>query len=175
MKIEQPATHLDHMIRQTRQHHMQLSSMADLKSNALLTIASIVITLSIRNTMIEPFKWAAIVLIVFCLMTVMLASYATMPKMRLRAGLVPAEARGAGFNLLFFGDFVGLGYDDFEDAMKYVMKDPDRTYEAQIKDIYMLGRYLADKKYRFLRAAYLTFMTGIVTSGGVLLLTTILN
>ena len=57
MKIEQPATHLDHMIRQTRQHHMQLSSMADLKSNALLTLASIVITLSIRNTMVQPFKW----------------------------------------------------------------------------------------------------------------------
>ena len=124
--------------------------------------------------MIEPFKWASIVLIVFCLMTVMLASYATMPKMRLRTGSAPAEVSGAGFNLLFFGDFVGLGYDEFEDAMKHVIKDPDRTYQAQIKDIYMLGRYLADKKYRFLRAAYLTFITGIVASGGVLVLTAIL-
>lgn len=60
---------------------MQLSSMADLKSNALLTLASIVITLSIRDTMIEPFKWAAIVLIVFCLMTVMLASYADLSRL----------------------------------------------------------------------------------------------
>ena len=38
MKINQPGAHLDHMMRQTRIHHVQLSSMADIKANMLLTL-----------------------------------------------------------------------------------------------------------------------------------------
>ena len=39
MTIHQPGAHLDHMIRQTRIHHVQLSSMADIKANMLLTVS----------------------------------------------------------------------------------------------------------------------------------------
>ena len=48
MEIKQPGTHIDHMVRQTRMHHVQLSSMADMKANILLTMASVVFTLSVR-------------------------------------------------------------------------------------------------------------------------------
>jgi hypothetical protein len=41
MEIRQPAVHLDHMIRQTRAHHVQLSSMADMKANMMLTYLSV--------------------------------------------------------------------------------------------------------------------------------------
>ena len=34
MKIEHPGAHLDHLMRQTRSHHEELSSMADLKAVA---------------------------------------------------------------------------------------------------------------------------------------------
>src|SRR5690606_5988176 len=45
MKINQPGGHLDQMMRQTRSHHVQLSSMADMKANFLLTMSAVVITL----------------------------------------------------------------------------------------------------------------------------------
>jgi hypothetical protein len=46
MEIKQGGSHLDHLVRQTRMHHTQLSSMADMKANMLLTITSVVITLA---------------------------------------------------------------------------------------------------------------------------------
>jgi hypothetical protein len=51
MKIQQPGAHYDHMLRQTRIHHVQLSSMADIKANMLLTMSSLVVTLCVPATM----------------------------------------------------------------------------------------------------------------------------
>ena len=48
MKINQPLTHLDRMICQTGIHHIQLSSMAGIKANMALILASLLILLSIR-------------------------------------------------------------------------------------------------------------------------------
>ena len=169
MSIEQPSGQLDQLIRQTRQHHIQLSAMADLKANMLLTIASVVITLSVRYTITFPFQWAAAVLIAFCFITLLLATYATMPKLHLRSRPAPNSSCGEAFNLLFFGDFAALGYDQFVEEMEEMMSDPGRAYRAQLKDIYTLGRYLAEKKYRYVRFAYFTFIIGLVSSGAVLI------
>ena len=80
MEIKQRGSHLDHLVRQTRMHHSQLSSMADMKANMLLTMASVVITLSVRYVTEPHLKWATTVLIFFCLLTIGLATYAVMPK-----------------------------------------------------------------------------------------------
>jgi hypothetical protein len=45
-----------------------------------------------------------------------------------------------------------------------MMNDPSKTYEAQVREIYTLGVFLAAKKYRFLRFAYLTFVMGLFVS-----------
>jgi len=72
--------------------------------------------------------------------------------------------RTPGFNLLFFGDFVRLPYREFETAMEEVMNNTSLSYEVQIKELYTLGMFLAKKKYRFLRLAYITFMIGAFAS-----------
>jgi len=165
MEIKQRGSHLDHLVRQTRMHHTQLSSMADMKANMLLTLASVVITLSVRYITEPPFKWAISVLILFCLMTVGLATYAVMPKLPfLRKKESTDHIRTPGFNLLFFGDFVRLSYQQFETAMEEVMNNTSLSYGVQINELYTLGTFLAQKKYRFLRLAYITFMTGAFAS-----------
>jgi len=165
MEIKQPGTHLDHMVRQTRMHHVQLSSMADMKANILLTMASVVFTLSVRYITEPQLKWATIVLIVFCLLTIVLASYSVMPKTHLfsKSG-EQSKAKKSNFNLLFFGDFVSLEYDEFEAAMEEVMNDPVRTYQVQLQEIYTLGVYMAEQKYRFLQLAYTAFIVGVFAS-----------
>ncbi len=47
MPIHEPANYLDQLIRQTRQHHVALSTTADQKANMLLTMSSVVLTLSL--------------------------------------------------------------------------------------------------------------------------------
>lgn len=171
MKIDQPGAHLDQMMRQTRQHHVQLSAMADLKANMLLTMSSIIITLTATNLHRPNFRCAGMVLIAFCLLTIGLAAFVAMPKIAtlFRAGPKP-DVNNHTFNLLFFGDFARLDYPEYEAAMEKMMNNPSLAYEAQVREVYTLGVFLAQKKYRYLRFAYLSFFIGLVASGVVMLI-----
>jgi hypothetical protein len=170
----QPGNHLDQLIRQTRAHHVQLSSMADLKANMLLTMASIVVTLAAPQAMRAGSQWSLLVLITFSLITILLAAYAVMPKLPLHLGPIEnstPDVKSPGFNLLFFGDFTRLTYDEFSREMNEAMADPQRSYELQLREIYTLGQFLAQTKYRYLRLAYATFITGLLLSFLTLLFT----
>jgi len=163
MKISEPGGHLDQLIRQTRAHHVHLSSMADLKANMLLTMASIVVTLAAPQTLNAASRFPLYVLIGFCVITILLAAYAVMPKLPIIHGHASErEQHSRFFNLLFFGDFIGMTYEEFSAEMERMMNDPSLAYEAQVREIYTLGLFLANKKYRYLRLAYLSFITGIL-------------
>lgn len=155
-------------MRQTRAHHVQLSAMADAKANMLLTVAAVVSTLAVSYLQRPHFRWAAVVLIGFCTLTVVLAIYAAMPKLNLpiRAGK-PRDPSDPRFNVLFFGDFLHLSQKEYEQAMEEVLNDPSRAYQAQVREVYVLGQYLAQKKYRYVRLAYYSFLTGILASSAV--------
>lgn len=165
MKITQPGGHLDQMLRQSRAHHVQLSAMADAKANMLMTLSALLVTLSAPHVFKPDFTWPFLVLIVFCLVTVALAAYAVMPKNPpWQSDDAPPDVNDVKFNLLFFGDFIRLDYAQYEAAMESMMNDPSRAYEAQVRELYVLGSFLARKKYRYLRLAYLFFLTGLFAS-----------
>ena len=164
MKVQQAGSHLDHMLRQTRVHHTQLSSMADIKANMLLTISAVLVTLVSSHLMTPVFRWPAMILIVSCLLTIFFAIYTVMPKLPSGAEAKAKDPASPAFNLLFFGDFAQMPYAEFEGAMEKVLNDPSATYEVQVREIYTLGVFLAQKKYRFLKMAYLTFLLGLIAS-----------
>jgi hypothetical protein len=165
MKIQQAGSHLDHMLRQTRIHHVQLSVMADMKANGLMTIAGLMLTFSAPFIVREQFRFAVVALMISSLLTIVLATFAVMPgtPFRIKKKARPDVSRPK-FNLLFFGNFVSMEYEQFAAAMEEMMNDPSKTYEAQVREIYLLGVFLAAKKYRFLRCAYLAFVSGLVIS-----------
>ncbi len=110
MNIVKPGAHLDHMLRTTRLHHVQLSNMADVKANMMLTISSVLLTLSIPYTMKPELKWAALILIAFCLLTIILAAYAVMPKLpfSVKSGPRP-DISDPFFNILILWRFCAFG------------------------------------------------------------------
>lgn len=168
MKIANPSSLLDHFLRQTRIHHVQLSAMADVKANMLLTVASVVLTFTVRYLADPAFQWAALTLILTCMATIIAAIYSTMP--RVLARRPGGKAPGAGdpnFNPLFFGTFVHMSFEEYCDTMEEAMNDPDRSVELMVREIYTLGSFLAHQKYRYLRWAYLIFLFGMLTSGAV--------
>jgi len=178
MKIDEPGGHIDQLLRQTRAHHVQLSQMADIKANMLLTVSMLVITFTAPRITDPTLRWAAMIVCGSCLATVILAAYAVMPKIVLpkfkRASNTPPakpDVKSPGFNLLFFGDFARLSYDEFEQAMEEAMNDPTETYRAKLREIYTMGQFLAQQKYRFIRLAYTTFIVGLVASGIALVVT----
>jgi hypothetical protein len=173
MKIITPGNEINYLLQQTRVHHMQLSTMADLKANMLLTMASIVVTLAAPQVMKAGSQLPLVVLIAFSLLTILLAAYAVMPKLPFTGReATPTDVQSPQFNLLFFGDFTGMTYAQFETEMERVMNDPSLVYQAQVREIYTLGVFLAQKKYRYLRLAYTTFILGLFASTITLLLTT---
>ena len=158
--IDRPAGHLDQMIRQTRAHHVSLSSLADLKASVLLTTAALVVPLTLRLTARPELRIAAFVMIGASLLTVLLAGYGTMPKFGLRRERVA----GRRLELLFFGDFADLEYEEYLQRMQDVMNDASRVYEIQLFELYQLGQYLEKAKYRYIRYAYIAFIGGVLSS-----------
>ena len=150
--------------------------MADVKANILLTMASVVLTLSIRYISDPQLKWPIVILIACCLLTIVLATYAVMPKLpaRLKPGKHP-DVTSDHFNPLFFGDFARLTFDEFQTAMLGIMETPRDAYLVQIREIYLLGMFLARKKYRFVRLAYISFIAGFLASGIAIISLTILG
>ena len=160
-----PANHLDQLLRQTRMHHMQLSSMADVKANIMLTLAAVVTTFSIGYLSDPVLRWPVVVLILFCVVTIFFAAYAVMPK--LNFDYRPDNYQHC--NILFFGNFMNLNYEEFAEIMEEVMQSPERAYEAQVREVYELGAYLGYQKYRYVRLAYQSFLVGLVSAGLVFL------
>lgn len=143
--------------------------MADLKANGLMTISAIMLTFSAPFVAREQFKAAVIVLMISSLATIVLAIITVLPgpPLRLRKGEV-IDVSQPGFNLLFFGCFAPMNYAQFAEAMEDMMNDASKSYEVQVREIFTLGKFLAVKKFRFLRLAYLTFATGLFISLSVL-------
>jgi hypothetical protein len=162
-KIERPGSHLDHMLRAAQMHLVQLSAMADSKANMLLTMSSVVMTLSMPQLLKDAHLWPLIILVAACLLTICLATYAVMPKLPPLTHTLP-DVNSPQFNPLFFGDFTRISQEKFESTMETIMNDHSRTYGAQVRELYLLGTFLAKKKYRFLRLAYFSFISGLIAS-----------
>jgi len=88
--------------------------MADVKANMMLTASSLIVTFSIRYLM-EPFLVIpTLVLITFCVITILLAIYTTMPKFPPRGQPEKKpDTLSPTFNLLFFGSFADLDGEEY--------------------------------------------------------------
>lgn len=161
MQLTNHGSHLDHMLKQTRQHHVELSSMADKKANMLITVSSLIITLSIGYISDPIFRWPAVVIIFFCIGTIFTAAYAAMPKVDLKQ--MP-NFESQRFNPLFFASFMHMEYDEYRELMNDLLDHPDSVYELQVRELYQMGVFLGHKKYRFIRYSYAIFIVGIVVS-----------
>ncbi len=164
MKIEQPGGHLDQMLRQSRASLMQLSAMADSKSNMLLTAASVVITLCVPHLEDSSFRIPLILLVGGSLVTAVMAAWCNYPRLPRSKRPGKGEALAEDFNILFFGEFSRLSYGEFKDAIGPAFNDLDLAYEIQLREIHSLGCFLSKRKYRLVRWSYLSFMSSLVLS-----------
>lgn len=155
----------DVILRTAQQHHVQLSAMADIKANIIITVSSIVLTLTIGRLADPELRMAALVLVTFTLLALFTAILAVLPKYR------PLKVTGATlpdqFNLLFFGHFAELDRERFLAEIARRMAAGGTVYDTMARDLYSLGYYLAHYKYRYLRLAYLFFLAGFVLASGV--------
>ena len=155
------------MLRLTSENHLKLSDMADHKANILISVNSIIISviLSVLLRKLQEDAYLTIPTIIFLLVavtTIVISILATRPKIS-GGKFTLDDVKKKKTNLLFFGNFYGATYDQYNEAMREMMLDTDYLYGSLIKDIYYLGVVLG-RKYKLIRIAYNIFMIGIIVS-----------
>lgn len=170
-KKERTERGVETMFKITAQNHTQLSQIADSKANILLSVNAIIISISL-STLIPKLDspsnahliFPTFILLVFSVASIIFAILSTRPKVT--SGAFTRDAvQQRKVNLLFFGNFHKMPYEEYEWAMNEVMKDPEYLYNSMIKDLYYLGLVLK-RKYTLLRMTYNIFMAGIILSFG---------
>ncbi len=142
-------------------HHVQLSAMADVKANIIITASSIVLTLALSHMEDAAYRTTVMLLLPFVTLALLFAIIAVLPKHR-SITWNEGTVRPARFNLLFFGHFAQLSKERYLREMAHLLKDDRAIYEAQCEDIYGIGHYLDAYKYRYLRWSYLCFLAGFL-------------
>jgi len=152
---------VDVFLRTAQQHHVQVSVMADVKANIIITASSIVLTLALNHYDDPGYRKSVMILVPFITLALLFAIVAVLPKHRPLAW--PAGTpKPPGFNLLFFGHFSSLPKQRFLTEMETVMESDAALYRAACEDIYGIGVYLNQYKYRYLRWSYFFFLAGFL-------------
>lgn len=157
------------MFRTTLSNHNNLSRFVDNKANIILSVNAIIISVSL-STIVPKLDSPSnshliiptLILIVSSLVSIVFAILATRPRVT-KGSFSRNEVDEKKVNLLFFGNFYKMSYDDYNWAMNELMKDREYIYNSMIKDLYNLGIVL-EQKYRLLRNTYNVFMVGIIIS-----------
>lgn len=158
---------VESMFRLTARNQISLSSIADNKSNILISVNSIMmsITLTVLVTRFEEIPNIIIptlIFLIFSLITIVFSILSTRPN--ISSGTFSKEdIEENKVNLLFFGNFYNMKLNDYEWAIGELMRNDENLYSTMIKDQFALGKVLA-KKYKLLRIAYNVFMFGIIIS-----------
>ncbi|HPE55164.1 MAG TPA: DUF5706 domain-containing protein [Bacteroidales bacterium] len=158
---------VESMFRLTARNQINLSSIADNKSNILISVNTIIISILLSVLVARFSEYPNIILptlifLLFSLITIIFAILSTRPN--ISSGMFSKEdIKEKKVNLLFFGNFYNMSLDDYEWGLEEMMKDDDYLYGTMIKDQFFLGKVLA-KKYKLLRIAYNFFMFGLIIS-----------
>lgn len=163
---------VDSMFKLTARNQINLSHIADNKSNILISLNGIIISLALA-TLVSKFKQEpaiivpTIIFILFSLSTIVLAILSTRPNIS-SGKFTRDDIKQQKVNLLFFGNFYNMDLEEYEWAVGEMINDDPYLYSTLTKDQYSLGKVLA-KKYRLLRWAYNVFMVGLVVTVGAFL------
>ncbi|MBI5471245.1 MAG: hypothetical protein HY961_02760 [Ignavibacteriae bacterium] len=166
-KEKKPERGIETMFRVVPKNHLDLTALADHKSNILIgtngTILAIVFSLLVSKLDTHPYLLIpTIIIIAVTIVTMVFAILATRPNVT-GGTFTREDIRQKKVNLLFFGNFHKSSLEDFDWGMREMMKDSDYLYGSMIKDLYFLGKVLG-AKFHYLRIAYTVFMWGLIVA-----------
>ncbi|MEK6450908.1 MULTISPECIES: Pycsar system effector family protein [Myroides] len=160
---------IDTLFRTTLRNHTSLSAIADRKANILLSVNAIIISICL-STLIPKLDspsnahliYPTFILLFFSVATIIFAIQSTRPKVT-SGTFTKEEVDNNEVNLLFFGTFHQMPFDEYEETLMTILKNNKYLHHALTKDLYNLGVVL-DKKYKLLRITYTIFTVGIIAS-----------
>ena len=166
-KNDRPERGIETMFRISSNNHQRLSDMADNKAHIMITTTSIIISvlLSLLLRKLEDNPQLIIptmLLLAVCVVTMVFSILATRPNLP-PGTFTQQDLDTRKVNLLFFGNFYKMSFEEYDSGMKQMMNDRDFLYGSLTKDVYSQGIVLG-RKYQLLRRGYSVFMYGIIAS-----------
>jgi len=168
-KNDNPERSIQTLFRVALRNHIKLSDIADTKANILLSVNAIIISLALSNIIPkldnpenQHLMLPTLVLVAFSVASILLSILATRPNVT-SGQFTKEQVKNRAVNILFFGNFHKMDFDNYLWGINEIIEDKDYVYEALTKDLYLLGVVLA-RKYKLLRLTYTTFSVGIVLS-----------
>ena len=175
MEEKTPVRGVQTFFRTNYRNHINLSAIADNKANIMISVNAILVSvlitfLSYRNIgeNTPQILLPVVIFLVTGLASLIFAVLSARPKVTMlnQEGTPPEEVRR---NVVFFGNFVTLRLEQFEEAMEEVFNDNELLYGNMVRDLYHLGKVL-EKKYRYLSISYNIFMVGFIATVGTFLI-----
>ncbi|SEA24743.1 Pycsar system effector family protein [Psychroflexus halocasei] len=103
-----------------------------------------------------------LILVIFSVAAIILSIMSTKPNVT-SGEFNKEEVKERKVNILFFGNFHKMKFEDYHWGIQQIIDDKDYVYEALTKDLYYLGIVL-ERKYKLLRITYTVFLLGIIVS-----------
>jgi len=169
IKDDKPDRGIDTLFKITLTNHIRLSEIADSKANILLSVNAIIISIAL-STLVPKLDSPGnvhliiptFIMVFFSVVSIIFAILSTKPKVT-SGKFTRKDIEERKVNLLFFGNFFKMPYEEYQWAVNELLKDREYLYNSMTKDLYYLGLVL-ERKYRLLRITYNIFMVGIIVS-----------
>ena len=168
-KNNNPERSIQSLFRVTLRNHIKLSDIADTKANILLSVNAIIISLALANIIPKldavtnkHLLIPTLILVIFSVASIILSIMSTRPNVT-SGEFTKEQVKSRDVNLLFFGNFHKMPFEQFKWGINEIIKDKDYVYESLMLDLFLLGKVL-QRKYMLLRLTYTVFMVGIIAS-----------
>jgi len=168
-KNNNPERSIQSLFRITLRNHIKLSDIADTKANILLSVNAIIISLALSNLIPKldavsnrHLLIPTLILVIFSVASIILSIMSTRPNVT-TGEFTREQVKTRKINLLFFGNFHKMPFEQFKWGVNEIIKDKDYVYESLMLDLHLLGKVL-HRKYLLLRLTYTVFMVGMICS-----------
>jgi hypothetical protein len=137
-----------------------LNTMIDTKSNILISINALILSLILGTVMSQlnsdpHLIYPVILILITNLASIAYAIFATRPEL--------IHGNKETRNLMFYGNFQGMEENEYVDNITSLMNEGDELYKTIAIDTYHLGKNM-DRKFKLLRISFNVFLIGIILS-----------
>lgn len=160
------------LYRATSRNMVDMLAIADRKAGLLISANAISLSVCIslfgRGFGESPRLWApAITIAATCALTVIFAALSSRPLKRAGGALTLEEFLAKNRSILHYGEAYRLSQEDFIRGFRRASGDPELLERGLLQELHFFSRRIVNK-FRMVRWAYLTMITGILLSCGVL-------
>lgn len=137
-----------------------LNTMIDTKSNILISINALILSLILGTVMSQlgtdpHLIYPIIMILITNLISITFAIFATRPEL--------IHGKNETKNLMFYGNFQDMDENEYVNNIVNLMHQGDELYKTIAKDTYYLGKTI-DCKFKLLRKSFNIFLIGIILS-----------